>query len=46
MKNILDKISDWITAKPYRYWAVRWLLNCVAFFIACVTIALNMKAIS
>lgn len=46
MKGILDKISDWIAAKPYRYWVVQWLLNCVTFFAAYVTVAFVFKAIS
>lgn len=46
MKDILDKISDWIVAKPYRYYVVQWLLNCVTFFAACVTVAFIFKALS
>lgn len=46
MISILDKISDWIAAKPYRYLVVQWLLNCVMFFAACVTVAFIFKAIS
>ena len=46
MKDILDKISDWIAAKPYRYWVVQWMLNCVTFFAACVTVAFVFNAIS
>lgn len=45
MKDILDKISDWIAAKPDLYWVVHWLLNCVTFFTACVTVAFIFKAI-
>lgn len=46
MKDILDKISGWIVVKPYRYWVMQWLLNCVTFFAACVTVAFIFKAIS
>lgn len=37
--KLLDKIADWIVAKPYRYWIAHWLLNVIIFFSACVTVA-------
>lgn len=35
----LDKIGDWIVAKPYRYYIAQWLLNTIVFMCACFTVA-------
>lgn len=37
--KLLDKIGDWIVAKPYRYWITQWVLYSLVFLSACFTVA-------
>lgn len=42
--KLLDKIADWVVAKPYRYWIIQWLLYTVVFLCACFTVAMMFTA--
>ncbi len=39
MMKLIDKIGDWIVAKPYRYWITQYILYVVLFLAACFTVA-------
>lgn len=38
--KFINKIADWIVAKPHRYWISQYLLQTVVFFCACLTVAI------
>lgn len=44
--KLLDKIGDWIVAKPYRYWIAMWILYTGLFLSSCFTVAILFVAIT
>lgn len=44
--KILNKIGDWIVAKPYRYVIVQWLLYTILFFASTTTVAVIFALIT
>lgn len=39
MMNLINKIGDWIVAKPYRYWAAQYIMYVVLFMAASFTVS-------
>ena len=43
--KLLNKIGDWIVAKPYRYWLAMWVLYTGLFLCSSFTVAIILAAI-
>lgn len=35
----LNKFTDWVVEKEYRYWIVQYILYVIVFLCACITVA-------